>query len=659
MNRLKFLVVLFFLATIAVFSQNKKHIPYTVLKGETVESICRKLTITPYTLLQLNPDIKEGLTEGQLIIVPNKEYKPELDTQVEGDYVKDGFLYHKVLPKENYYRLRKQFGVAKRILRKHNLALRTGNLKAGQIIKIPIKAGAKMAAIATPETKDTKPYLVRPKETKYSIATRYGITVEKLESLNPDLKGTVLKMATIINVPNTEAIPDANDDFMTHQVEKGETLFGLSQQFKISQEELITLNPDLEDGVKEGMLIRIPKTTLGANTSIFVPNIPENTHLKIAMMLPFMSNKSISFDSNAEDKKKRKAAKRLNRVTDFYLGAMIALDSIKKQGVSVSVNVFDTENSIATISSILKNNRFDDVDAIVGPMFLNNVKFVSQGLRIDSLAIISPASSKDHSVFASKSMVKEVPSDELLANKVLDYIKRNYTGQHLIVIADDEKENAPRVNRIVATLNTLDSVQKVAVLKPEKGYIKLDLFKEAIQEKKENWFILITKDDVVTSEAINNLGVLPEEINATLFTLGYGSNFERADNNYLARVNFHFPTTNFVDYENKNVQQFIRKYKAVNHAEPTEFAFKGFDIMYDTLLRLASHSKNVDSAFNAGISERTSCKFEYAKKPGKGFENKGIYLVKYDGLNLLKVEDSAAVKAADKDKGAVLKEQGK
>ncbi|HHC79741.1 MAG TPA: LysM peptidoglycan-binding domain-containing protein, partial [Flavobacteriia bacterium] len=496
MNRLNFLVVLFFLATIAVFSQNKKHIPYTVLKGETVESICRKLTITPYTLLQLNPDIKEGLTEGQLIIVPNKEYKPELDTQVEGDYVKDGFLYHKVLPKENYYRLRKQFGVAKRILRKHNLALRTGNLKAGQIIKIPIKAGAKMAAIATPETKDTKPYLVRPKETKYSIATRYGITVEKLESLNPDLKGTVLKMATIINVPNTEAIPDANDDFMTHQVEKGETLFGLSQQFKISQEELITLNPDLEDGVKEGMLIRIPKTTLGANTSIFVPNIPENTHLKIAMMLPFMSNKSISFDSNAEDKKKRKAAKRLNRVTDFYLGAMIALDSIKKQGVSVSVNVFDTENSIATISSILKNNRFDDVDAIVGPMFLNNVKFVSQGLRIDSLAIISPASSKDHSVFASKSMVKEVPSDELLANKVLDYIKRNYTGQHLIVIADDEKENAPRVNRIVATLNTLDSVQKVAVLKPEKGYIKLDLFKEAIQEKKENWFILITKDDV-------------------------------------------------------------------------------------------------------------------------------------------------------------------
>ena len=254
-------------------------------------------------------------------------------------------------------------------------------------------------------------------------------SVERLEELNPHIKEG-LKLAEIIKVPDTREIPDIKEGFITHQIETKETLFSLSQQFKISQEQLTLLNPDLKDGVKEGMLIKIPIELSAENTNVFTPNIPLNKQLKIAMMLPFTGRKS-----NLDFKKNRT----LNRVTDFYLGTLIALDSVKKQGLSVSVKVFDTQNSTSVISSLLRTGRFNDVDAIVGPMFLNNVKFVSQNLRLDSVAIISPASSKDHAVFTSRNMIKEMPSDELLTSKVLDYIKKNYTNQRLVVIADDKK----------------------------------------------------------------------------------------------------------------------------------------------------------------------------------------------------------------------------
>jgi len=636
MNKIKLSILLLFFVTFSIFSQEKKYNTYKAEKGETIQTISRKFTITPFTLLQLNPDIKDGIVEGQLIIVPNKNYKPALDKEIKGDYIKDGFLYHKVIPKENYYRLKKQFGVAKRILRKYNPSLRTGNPRAGEVIKIPVKKGYQSESTRI-EVVTTKPYLVRPKETKHSISRRFGISIEKLEELNPQIKDG-LKMATIIKVPNTEAIPDTNEGYVLHKVEKGETFFSLGQLFKLSQEQLITFNPELNDGVKEGMLIKIPKNTSEENSSVFVANITSNTELKIAMMLPFMSGNEINFNNNAKDKSVRRAARTLNRVTDFYLGALMALDSVKKQGVSVSVKVFDTQNRTSTISTILRTNDFSDVDAIVGPMFLNNVKFVSQSLRLDSVAIISPASSKDHMVFASKNMVKEMPSDELLTNKVLDYIKKKYNGQRIIVIADDKKENVLKVNKIVAKLNELDSLQKVMVLKPEEGYIKPDFFREAILEDKENWIVLITEDNVVTADVINNLGVLPEEVKATLFAFHRKSNFDKVDNNFLARINFHYPTSSFVDYENEKTKMFIQKYKAINHAEPTEYAFKGFDITYDALVRLASHS-NIENAFNSGVSERTSCIFQYTKNPKKGFENKGIYLIKYDGLNLAKVED--------------------
>jgi len=175
------------------------------------------------------------------------------------------------------------------------------------------------------------------------------------------------------------------------------------------------------------------------------------------------------------------------------------------------------------------------------------------------------------------------------------------------------------------------------VLKPKDGYIKPELYKKTVLENRENWIVLITEDPIVITDAVNNLGVLPKEINATLFALDYGNNFDKVINDHLARVNFHYPTANFVDYENSQVQKFTEKYKSINHAEPSEYAFKGFDITYDALLRLATFT-DAESAFNGGISERTSCKFQYINNPGKGFENKGVFLIKYDGLNLKKVE---------------------
>ena len=627
MNKFKLSLLLLFLVTFSIFSQEKKYTTYQVQKGETLESITRKLAITPHDLLQLNPDIKEGVAENQLLIIPNKNYNPALDTKI-GDYIKDGFLFHKVLPKENYFRLKKQFGVPKRILRKYNLALRTDDLKAGQIIKIPVKKGYHIETTIV-QGDITKPYLVRPKETKYSISRRYGISIERLEELNPEIKEG-LKLAQIIKVPDTREIPNLEEDFVMHQVEKGETIFSLSQLFKMSQEQLIEINPELTEGLKEGMLIKIPTAITAENKSIFTPNIPVDKHLKVAILLPFSTKKG-----NLDFKKDRT----LNIVTDFYLGALDALNLLKEQGLSVTAQVFDTENKKSTVSNILRTKNFEDVDVVIGPMFMDNVQFVTNSFKHDSLAILSPVSSKDHSMFASKNLIKEMPSEERLSDAMILYLQKNYIDQQLVLIADSisTPNYELRLKGITKKLNELDSLHEVIVLRPENGYIKPDLFKESILEDKGNWIVLFSEENVLIADAVNNLGVLPKEFDITLFCLNYGKNYERVDNNFLARVNFHYPTASFIDFEDIEVQKFINRFKANNYIEPSEYAFKGFDMTYDALLRLATYS-DVGSAFDGGISERMSCKFHYTKIPNKGFENNGVFLVKYDGLNLVNVE---------------------
>lgn len=636
MTKIKLFVIVFFFGLASALAQTNRYKKYIVEEGETVRSICLKLSITTYRLLKVNPDIKEGdtLEEGTILIVPNKDFVPTSTSGEHIDYVKDGFLYHQLLPKETFSKLKREYGVSKRQLRHYNESLRFGGLKAGDVIKIPVNSDYELPenvqTITTlPENDNTKPYLVKLKETKWKISQRYGISVEELDELNPIIKVDGLKVNEIILVPNKKEIPDESTEYAKYQVAKSEGLFRISQNFGVTQEELIELNPELLDGVKEGMVIKIP---LAAKTvEVFQPMITEGKQLNIVFLLPFMSKtKQVDFSRH-----------RMSDVaTDFYLGAAMALDSLKTKGLSVNVKVFDTENSKTRISSIFSALDLSKVDAIIGPMFYSNFELVSKLTKGKNIPIISPVSRRDHSVLGNGGVVQQVPRLNELSDKMLTYLEDNHKGQNMIVIGDDKKKSQVKLDKIVASLNSLDSLRNVPLIKPKKGYISRDLFKKNLVKKDTNWVVLVTQDTIVTRDVINNLGSLPIEYKTVLFALNKGGNFNvHSDiNESLANVSFHYPVYSFIDYESQNVKQFVNRYKAKNYAAPTDYSFKGFDITYDALIRFASYDEFY-KALNAGKSERMGTKYQYKKENAtSGFVNKGVYIVKYDGLNLVKVE---------------------
>ena len=632
MKKIKLFVVFFFLIAFSVFSQNpnKKYETYTAIEGETLQSIARKFSITPFNLLKLNPELAEGGDlYGQIIIVPNKNYKPSTAITKNGeDYIENGFLIHTVLVRENYFRFKKKYGVSKRVLRKYNPILRVENLKVGQVIKIPVKDDFKLEG-ETAAIIETKPYIVKPREAKYGISKRYGISIVQLEELNPQTKGRDLKMAELIHVPDIEEVLVVEEGFTIHEVKKGETFFSLGQLYAISQEELISVNPELQNGVKEGMFVKIP-IVLESSKLVFIPTIMPGKQLKAVLMLPFMANrKDIDFDKNRTS----------DIATDFYLGAMMALDSVKKLGLSVNLKVFDTQNNKSLITRYIIENDFSNTDIVIGPLFVANVELVSKALNNKNVAIVSPLSQKDHSVFGSNKLIQDTPSDEKLMVKVLNHIKSNYKGENIVIFSDTTKAVMPKLIKALAELEPLDSLTKIEIIKPKKGYFKPDLFREKIVKDRENIIILISDDAVVTKDVVQNLGVLPKDINATFFAMNMGSNFNDVNNNYLAHVNFHFPVENFIDREDDSVKRFARKYEYKYKAKPSDYAFKGFDITYDALVRFASYD-DIVSALKAGYSNRTSTKYEYESNGyGKGFINEGVYLLKYDGLNIVEVEE--------------------
>ncbi len=624
MKNLKFVFFLFLFGCLSVLAQDKKFITYKVKQGESIQSISKALSITPYDLLKLNPDVKDNVGVNDIIIIPNKEYDPLEDisnADLRGigdkDIIVDKFIYHEIVPKETVYSIIKSFNISSEELNESNPFLAENGLKIGQVIRIPLKVDE---LEVNAKDANTQPYLVKPKETKYSITKKFGISIDYLEELNPKIAQNGLQIDDVIIVP-LEVLPLVDDEFIIYEVAKLETMYSITKKFDLTEEELLALNPEVSDGIKEGMLLKVPNNSI-IQKPVFIDELPEGKELKIAMMLPFKSRRdSLNF----------KGDRLLNITTDFYFGALMAIDSLKAQGLSVHMKVFDTENSKDVSRKISNEVELQEFDAIVGPMFLGNVKAVSNNLKYGKPLIISPISTKDHSDINNNKLVQERASLENHSEEMMDYVKANYENQDLIVIKNNSKKSEQQFNRIIADIRALNPEKEVMILEPKDGYIKPDefkVFRDTLERNIVNWFFVTDNEPAYLGDVFNNLGVFPEVDSLMVFGFEKERNHNKIDNNFLARVNFHYPSNSYIDYNAKAYRKFEAAYKRKYYTLPSSYSVEGFDVTYDLLMRLANDSDIIGQ----GISERISTKYDFIENTSGGILNKGIYIIKYDGL---------------------------
>ena len=628
MKKYIFLMILFISGVITSFSQQKKFTTYRVKEGETIETIAKKLSITPYDLLKLNPDVRNNVVENDIIVIPNKEINNSnqkveiisLDYLTDKDIIVDNYIYHEIQKKETLYSILKKYKTEIDVLNKLNPLLLQKGLQFGEVLKIPLQQEdlAEISRISEQE-KYTQPYIIKAKETKFGIAKEHGISIAYLEELNPKIKNEGLQVDDVIMVPK-HVVNQGQSKYAIHTVKKMETFYSLSNMYGVSKEELIMTNPELKDGVKEGMLLKIPNV-INENEAVFVDRIYEDKKLNIAMMLPFRKkNDTLDFEND----------RLLKITTDFYLGSLIAIDSLKKQGLSVHLKVYDTENSAYVSDLLSKKSEFTNYDAIIGPLYLKNVTAVSKNLKFKNPLIISPISAQDHSKINNNNLVQSKATNEDLTKEMINFLKSKYDNQNLIIIEDEDSKLSPNEKSLVNSIHSLDSLKNSSVLKPKKGYIKLDIIKTKLDSLNKNWIVLVGKNDVLIADVIHNLGVMPEKYNLTLFVLKKPKGMDKIDNNFLARVNFHYPTSTYFDEHSALLKQFDNKYKKKYYTYPSKYTIEGFDTTYDILMRLATDSNLIGQ----GISHRLATKYSYIHNTSGSILNHGIFIVKYEGLEL-------------------------
>ena len=617
---------------------------HQVKKGETIEAISKRYFVTPFDIYKLNPDAKKDLKPNTVLIIPiSKAKKPTITINKE----LQGFNEHKTKRKETLYSLSKKYNVSEDDIKKYNKFLYSNTLRKGDRLQIPKYKITKIVE----ELEATKRYTVQPKEGKWRIAYKFGVTVEELEVLNPGIT-EVLKEGDVINVPNLkdEAEKQFDDQYSYYKVLPKEGFYRLKLKLDLEQDQLEALNPELKEiGLKSGMILKIPHSDAieglieGESEAVNLVNSISDFETKhIAIMLPFRMHR-VDFDSISDAKKSLKKDPYLNVSLDFHSGVLMALDSLKTLGISLKVDVYDTRYEVSEVSRIIRENDFENIDAVIGPLTPASFNKVASELEKYNTPVISPIGTKlklHDNVFQSR------PSDDLLKTKVINFAKSDSLIGNIIIIADTKN---------VATANELKREFNIAKLvysrKSKEGEDEFFVTKEDIEgalKPGKNLVFLETQNEGYASNVTSVLASLnnkvdpesteePSEI--VLVTTNINSAFEgdQINNTHLSNLQFHFATASKEYNENDN-NAFVKKYDKLYNITPNKRAVRGFDLTMDVVLRLVSSDDLYTSVNNTPLTEYVENKFAYKKKLFGGYYNDSVYLVKYDDLTVVEVK---------------------
>ncbi len=672
-----FITIFSFVYTVS--AKQEKYTKHTVAKGETINMIAQKYKVTPYDIYSLNPDSQNGIQLNSVLLIPTSASVVVINSS-QNTTQNNNTISHLVQSKETLYSISKQYGVTIDALKTANGDLLNNGLKIGLNIKIPKSYSVQNGAVSKPEEINkviapvvSKPavvkatlegkttyHIIEPKETKYGISKKYGMTVLELEHLNPQIVSEFpigFKLVVSGNVINQAVIETANrgsagtsESELAEQsslakpaaekstaektstkkyleeyvVKPNDTIYSIANDYGISEQELISLNSELKRGIKLGMILRVPKgqrkEPVKKEQGNLLKTINTNARKQLALLLPFNISK-IESDTINSTQARLKKDKFLNLTLDFYSGVLMAIDSAKVLGMNVDIKILDsqeTKNS-SNVATLVQQNNLQNMDAIVGPFYQSNVEKLAELLEPTKTPVISPLSKEIGKKYTN--LYQSMPSVEFLRNSIFDFMKAK--NGNIIAVVDTKKGSVKQY------IQEMQPNVRIAGLS-EKGTFVADSLKVLFQKDKLNYVVLASESTGMILATTNAMLAAQKDYQVQLVILEQNDtfDFEEISLTRLTKLKLLYPSLSRPN-ESDEANQFDVKYKKVNKIIPNQYAIRGFDVTFDTLLRL-SQDNTFEETIQTPPSEQIENKFDYVQNATYGYTNNGIYILYYD-----------------------------
>jgi LysM repeat protein len=651
--------------------KNQIALNHIVQSKETKYGISKLYGVSIQLLEEQNPQIVLGLQSGQKlkIIGATTNYKQDLSVNTSETF--DSKFDYVVLPGETLYGISKRNGLTVDELTKGNTSVLNGVLKSGQKLIIPTRKGFVSNTTSSVVVSSSSRYhLVEPKETKFALSKKYGVTIEQLENLNPQIVsglqiGQKLKIpesykgneevGTLVVKENKEETPaeknveikvevkssniESTKDYVNYEVQPKETLFSLSKKAGMTISEFSQLNPKLATAVQIGMMVKMPKksnsssnvdykeTKGSENAVVTIPKSTSNKYQDLTKTLDKSVKKQLSIVLPFNDAKYKEhllTSSNFNDVQDeflksnleFYSGALRAIDSAKTLGLNVDVNLSELQNvaNDSLVNELAKGLLIEKSNAVVLPFYDAKAQKIAAVLEPQKIPVLVNYISKDEK--NTSNLYVALPSESEIRGKVLEYLKIN--DANVIVVNSMGRKTSKS-----AIVDKFPNAKFVKV--SDRNVVDSDEIKTLLVKNQLNYVIL---DTDLSSMIISSTNVLLKQstdfqIQIVVLEPSLLVNYENVSSIRINILKMIYPSYSSLE-QTQNILQ-----------KSSSNFLLGFDLTFDTLLRM-SQNKDFEASTKEDVTECVKYKFQYGKSKEGSSINRGFYILQHDTDNKIK-----------------------
>lgn len=574
--------------------KGKSYYEHNVEAGNTLWGLQRMYGVTVETIVAENPELKDGIKVGQKLLIPRTTVKSS-EPEVFSDY--------KVKSSETLYGLSKKFNTTVDRLIEINPELAEG-LKKGQTIKVPgnYKDDVEEAEVVTEKVVEVEEEAPNP----------FIVETEKEDGTKESVKITF------------------SDSTIRYTVLASETMYSISKRFMVSIDEIMKKNGLTSSTVKQGQILIIPVKSekierVGvksvpdnlSKTENGVSNIEKKDEYTIALLLPFFLDYGTGYSEYVA-----------NLSAQFYMGAMLAVDTLEAKGLKAKIHVFDTRNDSTTIAKLLQNSIFDRVDLIIGPLLGENINQVARFCKNKKIRMVCPVASDSDVLQDNPYFFSSVPSNITLMNGLAKYMANNYSKDNIVLVKPTDSKSLPMYEAFRKAFNETP----ITGTRPHLVETTLENFNTFIKRGVNTRFVVPTLDKSTAMKFMNNLNRSAFRSNADdLFVYGTKEwvNFTDINNVYKNKYNFHFPSPNHLDYYEENVVALNRVYRSAYKTDISKMAVQGYDVLLYFSSAFFLNGKKTHLIMNDFKMRSIST--------GDGQENSHVFIIEQEDFDLLNV----------------------
>ena len=508
--------------------------------------------------------------------------------------------------------------------------------------------------------KDGKVYyshVVQERQTLYSISKAYNVTQEEILEANPGLRDSGLKKNSIIMIPVQSALPVKEEESpqqeptpqqveqvqnvresaqasvqKIHVVRWYETLKDIADKYNVSESAIVAAN-NLKDGkVKNRQKLIIPTEEYA---EILAPEIPEEeeedmdletafddshlqeevapeytskSHIRATVLLPLKATGSTSSRSNM----------------DFYSGVLLAAREIGESGIDLDMSVYDIANGTYGATK----NELEASDIIIGPVAaadITRIYTVTQDIK----ALISPLDPKAEQLCGTYSTLIHAPASRMSQYEDLaQWIKEDLVpGDRVIVISEKEARKGDEGKILRAAIDSAQIEYIPLAYSILEGRKIQEPLEAKMTSEGTNRVIIASESEAFVNDAVRNLNLtIHNKFDVVLYAPAKIRTFETIEIENFHNTNLHASLTYYIDYNDAEVKQFVKKYRALFNTEPTQFAFQGYDVAKYFIGLCAKYG----DGWMQHVEDAEMLQSTFDIKPsGNGYINEGIRRIVY------------------------------